>query len=37
MKRISFVGRSLSDLKEFPNDAKSEAGYQLEKGQPKKI
>ena len=33
MKRISFVGRSLNDLKEFPEDAKREAGFQLDKVQ----
>lgn len=33
MKWISFVGRSLNDLKQFPEDAKSEAGYQLDKVQ----
>ena len=33
MKRISFVGRSLNDLKLFPDDAKREAGFQLDKVQ----
>ena len=33
MKRISFVGRSLNDLKQFPEDAKHEAGFQLDKVQ----
>lgn len=33
MKRISFVGRSLDDLKQFPEGAKREAGYQLDKVQ----
>jgi len=33
MKRISFVGRSLDDLKQFPEDARREAGYQLDKVQ----
>lgn len=33
MKRISFVGRSLNDLKLFPEDAKREAGFQLDKVQ----
>ena len=31
MKRISFVGKSLNDLKQFPADAKREAGYQLDR------
>lgn len=33
MKRISFVDRSLNDLKQFPEDARREAGYQLDKVQ----
>ena len=33
MKRISFVDRSLNDLKLFPEDARREAGYQLDKVQ----
>ncbi len=33
MKRISFVGCSLDDLKQFPEDAQREAGYQLDKVQ----
>ena len=33
MKRISFIGRSLNDLKQFPEDAKREAGFQLDKVQ----
>ncbi len=33
MKRISFVRRSLDDLKQFPEDARREAGYQLDKVQ----
>jgi len=33
MKRISFVGRSLDELKHFPEDARREAGYQLDKVQ----
>ena len=33
MKRISFVDRSLNDLKQFPEDARREVGYQLDKVQ----
>jgi phage-related protein len=33
MKRISFVDRALNDLKHFPEDARREAGYQLDKVQ----
>ena len=33
IKRISFVDRSLNDLKHFPEDARREAGYQLDKVQ----
>ncbi|GBE45964.1 hypothetical protein BMS3Bbin11_01057 [bacterium BMS3Bbin11] len=33
MKRISFVGRSLNDLKRFPENAMREAGFQLDKVQ----
>jgi len=29
MKRIVFVGAALGDLREFPADARSEAGHQL--------
>jgi len=29
MKKLSFVGGSLEDLREFPKSVKSEAGYQL--------
>jgi len=31
MKRISFVGRSLDDLKRFPENAMREAGFQLDR------
>ncbi|MCX7544162.1 hypothetical protein [Marinicella gelatinilytica] len=30
MRRISFVGQSLNDIKQFPENAKREAGYQLD-------
>ena len=33
MKKLSFLGSSLEDLREFPKLVKSEAGYQLEKVQ----
>lgn len=33
MKKLSFLGTSLDDLREFPLPAKSEAGYQLERVQ----
>lgn len=33
MKPISFVGDSLKRLREFPESAKSDAGYQLDKVQ----
>jgi len=33
MKRISFVGRSLDDLKRFPENAMREAWFQLDKVQ----
>ena len=33
MKKLSFLGSSLEDLREFPKSVKSEAGYQLEKVQ----
>lgn len=33
MKPIRFVGPSLDALREFPNDARREAGYQLDKVQ----
>ena len=33
MKRISFVGASLQRIKEFPQAAKHEAGYQLDRVQ----
>lgn len=31
MKKISFVGKSLDDLKQFPDHTKREAGYQLDR------
>jgi len=33
MKPIKFIGPSLDVLREFPNDARREAGYQLDKVQ----
>jgi phage-related protein len=33
MKRVSFRGTSLSDLKAFPDPAKRRAGYQIDKVQ----
>lgn len=33
MKPIKFIGPSLCELREFPSDAKREAGYQLDKVQ----
>lgn len=33
MKKLSFLGSSLDDLREFPAEVKSEAGYQLERVQ----
>lgn len=33
MKPIKFIGPSLDALREFPNDARREAGYQLDKVQ----
>lgn len=33
MKPIAFLGSSLDDLREFPNTARSEAGYQLDRVQ----
>ena len=33
MKKLSFLGSSLDDLREFPAAVKSEAGYQLERVQ----
>ena len=33
MKKISFLGHSLDDLREFPCTARSEAGYQLDRVQ----
>jgi len=33
MRCISFVGQSLDDLKQFPENAKREAGYQLDRVQ----
>lgn len=33
MKGINFIGRSLDALKSFPNKAKQQAGYQLDKVQ----
>ncbi len=33
MKRISFFGRSLENIKSFPHEAKREVGYQLDKVQ----
>ena len=33
MKRVRFMGDSLERLREFPEDAKSDAGYQLEQVQ----
>jgi len=29
MKQLSFVGSALDDLKHFPDDARSDAGYEL--------
>ena len=31
MKDIEFVGRSLEEIRDFPVDAKREAGYQLDR------
>lgn len=31
MKSVSFLGDSLKRLREFPEDAKQDAGYQLDK------
>lgn len=33
MRRISFVGQSLNDIKQFPENAKRESGYQLDRVQ----
>ena len=33
MKQIQFLGDSLKRLREFPEDAKHDAGYQLDKVQ----
>ena len=33
MKSVRFVGNSLERLREFPDDARQDAGYQLEKVQ----
>ena len=33
MKKIQFLGDSLKCLREFPEDAKQDAGYQLDKVQ----
>lgn len=33
MKPIRFLGASLDDLRQFPTDARQEAGYQLDKVQ----
>lgn len=33
MKQICFAGRTLEDLKQFPEDAMREAGYQLDRVQ----
>ena len=33
MKKISFLGHSLDDLREFPSTVRSEAGYQLDRVQ----
>ena len=33
MKRIQFLGDSLKSLREFPEDAKHDLGYQLDKVQ----
>jgi len=33
MKPIRFLGTSLDDLRQFPTDARQEAGYQLDKVQ----
>lgn len=33
MKRIVWMGSSLSDLKAFPDDARREAGYQMDRVQ----
>ncbi|WP_432744302.1 hypothetical protein ABXJ76_03985 [Methylobacter sp. G7] len=33
MKKIQFLGDSLKSLREFPEDAKHDVGYQLDKVQ----
>lgn len=33
MKQLQFLGSSLEDLRQFPSDARQEAGYQLDKVQ----
>jgi phage-related protein len=33
LKELKFKGRSLQDLREFPQDARREAGYQLDRVQ----
>ena len=33
MKLLTFVGTTLADLREFPEDARREAGYQLDRVQ----
>ena len=33
MKRLAFIGRSGADLKQFPREARKEAGYQLDQVQ----
>jgi len=33
MKLLTFVGTTLADLKDFPEDARREAGYQLDRVQ----
>lgn len=33
MKLLTFVGTSLTDLRDFPEDARREAGYQLDRVQ----
>ena len=33
MKKIEFHGTSLDDIKDFPIDARQDAGYQLDKVQ----
>ncbi len=37
MKNIQFLGNSLDCIREFPDDARREAGYQLSRVQQKEI